>query len=180
MSESTRTPAHLQLVRPSPDTALRAGEDRLHLPPTPRLRKFLAAAASAGLEPTDAVRLALERALALEDACDAFPLDVESARRELRRAGADSQPLRELTSAQAGYVRALSAGRARRVEELNEDLVVALPDRVTTRARGQLTELALHDGVVAEMIAWEIAATLEGRTMGEWALVTLAVARRSA
>lgn len=180
MSEGIRPPAQLRLVRPSPDTSLHAGEDHLHLEPTPRLRKFLAAAASAGLDAADAIRLALERALTLEDACNAFPLDVESVRRELRQAAARSHPLRELTSTHAGYVRGLSTGRPRQADELDEGLVVALPDRVTTRARGQLTELALHEGVVAEMIAWEIAATLEGRTMCEWALSTLAVARRSA
>ena len=43
MSEEARTPTHLRLVRPNPDAAL-AGEDRLHLQQTPRLRRFLAAA----------------------------------------------------------------------------------------------------------------------------------------
>lgn len=179
MPESTRTPTHLQLVRSDPDVQ-QVGEDRLHLPRTPRLQKFLTAAAAAGLDPSDAVRLGLERTLVLEDACDAFPIDVESARRELRRAAARTRALRPLTPTQAARVRALSAGQARDLEELAPVLVIALPDRVTTRARERLTELALHEGVVAEMIAWEIAATLEGRTMCEWALSTLAVARRSA
>lgn len=178
MTESTLEASHLQLVRSNPDVGTPHVEDRLHLRSTPRLRKFLHAAASAGLSPADAVRLALERALALEDACYGFPLDVESARRELRQAAARARPVRELTSTQASYVRALSAASVKPAYPLDDDLVVALPDRVITRARHDLTELALHEGVVAEMVAWEIAATLSGRTMGEWALSTLALARR--
>jgi hypothetical protein len=180
MFEAARTAPHLQLVRSNPDTPQRTAEDQLHLRQTPRLRKFLAAAAAAGLEPSDAVRLGLQRALVLEDACDAFTIDVESARLELRQAAARTRPLRQLTPSQAVYVRTLSASQAKKPADFGPVVVVSLPDRVTTRVRDRLSELSLHEGVVAEMIAWEVAATLEGRTMCEWALSTLATARRCA
>lgn len=181
MSEDARTPTRLRLVRSNPDTHSRAGDDRLHLQPSTRLRKFLNASAAAGLYPADAVRLGLERALALDDACAGFPLDVETARLELRRAAARAKPLRQLSPSQSSYVRALSAGQPKPSGTASEEvLVIALPDRVITRARGELMELALHEGAVEEMIAWEVAATLEGRTMCEWALSTLAAARRIA
>jgi hypothetical protein len=155
-------------------------EEHLHLPPSSRLSRFVAAAAAAGLDPPDAVRLALERALALVDACAAFSIDVETSRLLLRRASAAARPVRQLTAANSRYVRMLSCRQPKQVGDLSEGLVVALPDRVVTRARGELTELALHEGVVEEMISWEIAAMLEGRTMCEWALSTLAARRRTA
>jgi hypothetical protein len=176
----TRKTPHLSLVNSSAASVRQTTEDRLHLPPSRRLDRFIATAAARGLSPSDAVRLALERALVLVDACEAFPLDVESARLALRRAAAATQPLRQLSNAQSSYVRALGVGRPQRVESHSDGLIVALPDRLITRARDTLTELALHEGAVAEMISWEIAATLEGRTMCEWALNVLAVARRTA
>ena len=155
-------------------------EEHLHLLPSPRLSRFIAAAADSGVDAPDAVRLALERALTLSDACSAFPLDVETCRLLLRRAAAAARPGRQLTVAHSRYVRTLAARQRRPVEELEDGLVVSLPDRIVTRARGELTDLTLHEGVVEEMIAWEIAAKLEGRTMCEWALSTLAVRYRTA
>ncbi len=186
MSERTRTPpdrsrenpeardgARLRLVRSGAADGTTSASERLHLPPSRRLEEFVHAAAEAGLEPADAVRLALERALALADAA-ILPLDVEAARSRLSEAAARARAGRPLTAAQSAYVRSLSAKRARPTPEIGDGLVVVLPDRVLTRARDTATETAFHAGAVAEMAAWEIAATLEGRTMGEWALRTLA------
>jgi hypothetical protein len=170
----------LTLVHSAPEGSAPVLEDHLHLPPSLRLNRFVAAAAAAGLDPEDAVRLALERALALADACAAFAIDVETSRCLLRRVASAARPLRQLTAAHSSYVRALAACKQKPVGDLSDGLVVALPDRVVTRARGELTELALHEGVIEEMISWEIAAKLEGRTMCEWVLSTLATRRRTA
>jgi hypothetical protein len=176
--ETSRSP--LTLVHSAPASEPPIPEEHLHLPPSSRLNRFITTAAAAGLDPPDAVRLALERALALADACSAFPIDIETSRLLLRRAAAVARPMRQLTTANSRYVRMLSARRPKPVGDLSEGLVVRLPDRVVTRARGELTELALHEGVVEEMISWEIAAMLEGRTMCEWALSTLAIRRHTA
>lgn len=175
MSVDTRTPApHLSLVRTPPNGShRRPSGERLRLPPSPRLTAFVAAAAEAGLGPSEATRLALERALALADA-GVFPFDVEVARRRLRRAAKEAHPCRPLTPAQAAYMRTLSPARPRPPINVSAGLVVELPDRVLTRSRDTVAEAALHAGAVPEMVAWEIAATLAGRTMGEWALRTLA------
>lgn len=176
MSADARTSApHLSLVRASPDSERRppSGRERLRLPPSARLTAFVSAAAEAGLDPSEAVRLGLERALALADA-GVFPFDVEVARRRLRQAAREAHASRPLTPTQAAYVRTLSSARPRPTADGSGGLVVDLPDRVLTRARDDVAETALHAGAVPEMVAWEIAATLAGRTMGEWALLELA------
>lgn len=172
--------SRLTLIHSAPASKPPVPEEHLYLPPSSRLNRFVAAAAAAGLSPPVAVRLALERALALADACAAFPIDVETSRLLLRRAAAVARPLRQLTTANSRYVRMLSTRQPKQVVDLREGLIIELPDRVVTRARGELTELALHEGVIEEMISWEIAAMLEGRTMCEWALSTLAIRRRTA
>lgn len=153
--------------------------DRLILRSTPRLQGLLDAAAQVGLEAPDALRLALERALVLADA-GAFGLDAEGARCVLARAAAGARPRRPLTAVQAAYVRALTVGQPTASIALHGDLAITIPDRVLTRARGVVRLAALHADAVPEMVAWELAAALEGRTMGEWALKELAAAARHA
>lgn len=173
MSAQSRTaPTHLRLLPPSEEAAAR-GTELLSLAPSPRLQSFLEEAAQAGREPAEAVRLALERALVLHDACE-FPFDVESARRHLRRAAAAARPQRELPPGVAAYLRELSAPRPCFPPRLESDLQVELPERLLIRARADIGESAFHAGAVAEMVSWEIAAVLEGRTMAEWSLHVLA------
>lgn len=106
-------------------------------------------------------------------------LDVESARRLLRRAAATARPALPLASEEASYVRRLSAGRPVHVPPAGEPLDVELPPNLLTRARGTVPEISLNDGIVEEMVLWERAARMEGRSMSEWALKVLA-ARRAA
>jgi hypothetical protein len=42
------------------------------------------------------------------------------------------------------------------------------------RAGGRVDAAVLHPGAVEEMISWERAAVLAGRSMGEWAVRVLA------
>jgi hypothetical protein len=175
VSASSRTSGrHLKLVpSSSASTGAARFEERLLIPPSKRLREFVCSAAEAGLDAPDAVRLALERALALVDAA-AFGLDMEAARGTLTHAAESAQASRPLTQAQAAYVRSLGKATARPPAPVEEGLVVTLPDRVLTPARDTVSESAFQAAVVPEMLAWEIAAALEGRTMCEWALRTLA------
>jgi hypothetical protein len=174
MSASTRTAPHLRLVSSGP-----GGEERLQLGPSQRLREFAAAAAAAGLGAEEAVRLAIERALALADAT-AFGLDPDAARALLSRAAGSAQPVRPLPPARAAYVRGLGNGGPRQPAETAAGLVVSLPGPLLTRARDSVSEAALDPAAVPGTIAWEVAAALEGRTMGEWALRTLARRRTAA
>jgi len=141
--------------------------------PSQRLSDFLGAAAQAGLDATLAVRLALERALVLHDA-EELRLDVERARRTLSRAAANARATRPLTPRQAGYVRRLYSSAPQAPVVVEGSLCVELPDELLTRARDTVPETVLHSEAVLEMLAWERAARLQGRTMLEWALKTLA------
>lgn len=173
MSAQGRTTSTSLSLLPASGGAAASETELPSLPPSLSLEGFLGEAARAGLEPAEAVRLALERALVLQDACE-FPLDVESARRLLRRAAAGARPQRELPPGLAAYLRELSARRPCTPPRLQSDLQVELPERLLIRARAEAGESAFHAGAVAEMIAWEIAAVLKGRTMAEWSLRVLA------
>lgn len=153
------------------------GVERLTLRPTPRLHAFLDQAAGAGLGPDQAVELAIERALALHDSHRLAP-DVETARDRLNQAAAAARPHHALTSEQAAYVRRLAIRRPIDGRAVDQPLRVKVADRLLVRARATLTTAALRADAVDEMVAWEAAAALDGRTMGEWALYTLALARR--
>lgn len=179
MSGSARTEdlPHLRLVTSSQGVS---GEERvLLLPRSPRLERFVAASAAAGLEVPEAVRLALEHALALRDAA-AFGLDSDTARRLLNRAAGGTRASRPLGDGEAAYLRRLTRRAPRPAPELPERLKIKLDARTSTRVRGSLSESAIRPAVVEEMISWQVAATLEGRTLGEWALHSLAHCRRAA
>jgi hypothetical protein len=149
------------------------GGEQLRLPASPRLTRFLETAARVGLDAPLAVRLALERALVLRDAQE-FRMDVERIRRALSRAAAEARAVRPLGARQATYVRGLFRECPRSSVVVGESLSVAISDNLLTQVRDAVPETALHQGVVGEMLAWERAAALEGRTMMEWALKTLA------
>lgn len=181
MSVHDRTPAagrHLALVH-SVRTRAGNGRERVVLGPSPRLTAFVETAARHGLGASGAVRLGIERALALADA-ELFGLDAGTARSLLSVAASKARPQRELAPAQAAYVRRLSASKPVEPADPSAGLRVRVPERVLTRARGTVHPSALRPEAVSEMLAWEIAATLEGRRLGEWALSILAQARRAA
>ena len=179
MSASAHTPpARLRLIV-STDIQDLASDEALSVPRSPRLENFLRDAAAAGLEATAAIRLGIERALVLREG-QLFNLDVESVRRRLRAAASGSRPCQALPPSEAAYVRELSARRPVALGEISDPLSVELPAALLTRARGVVAEASLHAGAVEEMIAWEIAARLEGRSMSEWALKTLSTSRSRA
>jgi hypothetical protein len=167
---------HLRLAVARPDPAGRESHP-LVLPASPRLQAFVAESSAAGLDVVNAVRLALERSLAIMDA-SLFGVDVVTARRLLGGAARRARPERALTPTHAAYVRELTVTRPRQPTDVSDGLRVTIPERVLVRARGEVRQTALRPAVVGEMVAWEVAATFAGRTMGEWALATLAGARR--
>lgn len=168
---------HLRLVEAAETTS---GDERvLLLARSPRLDRFVAASAATGLGVAEAVCLALKHALALQDAT-AFGLDADTARRLLNRAAAGARPSRPLGATEAAYLRRLSRRKAETPPVLPETLKVKLDERTATRVRESLTEASIRAAVVEEMLAWEVAATLEGRTLGEWALHSLARQRQAA
>jgi hypothetical protein len=165
MSVPTRTP--LQLLSGGGDPA-----EVLRLEPSARLQSFLDAAAARGLAAKDALRLGLERALCLRDGAR-FAADVETARRILEEAAAQARPTRGLPAGQAAYLRALAARRPTLAPRVAGGISVEVPEKILSRVEDTIGQGVLHEGVVEEMIAWEIAATLAARTMNEWALLEL-------
>lgn len=139
--------------------------------------RFVRAAADHGLEVEQAVRLAVEHELVLGDA-DELGVTREMARHVLTTAATAARPQRPLSARQAAYVRGLSLVRPRRSTELLE-ASVALPCRLLTRTAGRIRTSAFDAAMIGEMIAWERAAALEGRTMAEWALKLIAAAGRA-
>lgn len=177
MSGNTRNSApYLQLVRSGSASSRR---ERILLPPSARLERFAAAAAAAGLDLQEAVVLALEHALVLEDAV-AFGLDADTARRRLNKVAANARAKRPLGAEEAAYVRHLNVRQPHPPPSLASGLAVSAPERILSRVRSSVTETAVRQAVVKEMIAWQIAATLAGRTMGEWALRELGELRSAA
>ncbi|HVY79066.1 MAG TPA: hypothetical protein VG898_11220 [Solirubrobacterales bacterium] len=132
----------------------------------------MTAAAAAGLDLPEAVSLGLQRALVLADA-PAIGIDSEVARRRLRDAAADARPAFPLGDAEAARVRGLSFPTPVAPARLNAPVVVPVPPRTLVRARGNVPVSRLCSAAVPEMISWEVAALLAGRTMGEWALLNL-------
>lgn len=149
----------------------------LSLPRTVAVERFLLAAAVHGLDIEQAARLAVERELVLADG-DELGISRERTRNVLGRAAADARPSRPLSSHQAAYVRALSVVRPRRGRGEVVD-PVELPCHLLTRCGGRVRITAFDASVVGEMVAWERAAALEGRTMTEWALKRMASTRRA-
>jgi hypothetical protein len=169
-SGSIRTP---KLVSSEAGEMRAAKGEQLRLSPSPRLTSFLDAAAQAGLDAPLAVRLALERAAVLRDGRD-LRLDVDRIRRTLGRTARGARAARQLSARQAEYVRMLYDERPRRPPVTAAGLNVVIPDELLTQVRDTVPETVLQPGAVPEMLAWERAARLEGRTMLEWALKALA------
>jgi hypothetical protein len=124
----------------------------------------------------NAVRLALERELVLRDV-DSLGHGREAARYALTGFATRARALRPLNPAQASYVRNLSRRRPECVEDLAAGLEIVLPERLLTRAEGAVCTATFDAMAIREMVAWELAAVLEGRTMAEWALNALIAAR---
>jgi hypothetical protein len=172
MSGSTRTPRvrlHAYLG------SAPATREQLCVTVTSQLREFLNAAHQAGLDTSLAVRLGLERALLLADSGD-LRMGVERARRALNSASANPRATLALAAEQAAYVRQLYNTAPQPEHIPIGELRVDLPEELLSRARDAVGETALHAGAVIEMLAWERAARLQGRTMLEWGLKTLAIA----
>jgi hypothetical protein len=149
------------------------------MPPAPALDGFVVAAAARGLTAPDAVRLALERELTLVDS-DGLGWAREITRHVLTTAAGSARARRALTPTQAAYVRALTFGRPMRPSDVSQGLTVALPEWLCTRLAGPVPTEAFDARVVPEMVGWQTAAALDGRSMAEWALKTLLVARSAA
>jgi hypothetical protein len=69
----------------------------------------------------------------------------------------------------AAWVRQLSRARPVPIVSVRSGMSVRVSDRLLSRA-GEVTTRSLRAEAVPEMVAWEIAAALSGRTMSEWAL----------
>jgi hypothetical protein len=167
--------SHLQLVRGARDTPTRRNSPpgRVTLPRTPELQHFLRATADRGLDSSQALRLAIERALVLID-IDGLLLERSFARRLLCSVAKRAGVHRPLPPERAVYLRRLIAARPLPERECPDTLTVQLPQELLARARGVVPLTALGEDAIAEMIAWEQAAVLDGRTMAEWSLLALA------
>lgn len=173
----TMTRGHLKLVHPSPGSRPQSSEHPIiTVPADTSIRQFVDAAASFGLSMDTAGRLALERALVLVDIAP-LGLDPDAAQYRLGSAALSTRPRRPLPPGQASYLRALRLGRAVRAQDLSGGLTIAAPERLLPRAREILQPATFEVRAIPEMISWETAAVIEGRSMSEWALTVLASAR---
>lgn len=175
MSDPARTEfPHLRLCISEPDL-FPSGRHRLA--PTPALRAFLSAAATAGISEKQAVELAVERGLVLLDG-QGLGLDVERVRSVLSRAARGARVTSPLGATAAGHLWSLSGEHRTGGASSDDGLTVELPERLVARLRPGILPDCLTSRAVAEMVAWERAAVLESRTMSEWAALTLAAAVR--
>jgi hypothetical protein len=134
---------------------------------TQELRALAQAAAALGISPTLAAVLVVERWLV---ASDLEGQDLESLVPELDAEAAKARVTIELSEPLSAYLVAL-AGGVDRAAVLPP--VLALPMRLTERivARGRVPEL--DPALLKSALLWERAAVLSGRTMGEWAALTV-------
>jgi hypothetical protein len=169
----------VERARAAESKDVRPTAERLSVRQTPRVQRFLAEAASQGLAAEDAVRLALERHAALQD-LRAMRLDESALKAILDRAAVGAHPSRPLSPTEARYARSLSFAAPCEASAPGEPVEIALPERLLTRIGSASAPSALDRRVVAEMIAWELAATFTGRTMSEWAFAMVAAHTRAA
>jgi len=157
-----------------PDETRRPGAvARVFLPPSLRLNEFTQMAAGRGLHPEEAVRLTLERHFALIDTRK-LGVGAETACLLLSHRARTASPRRSLTDDEAVRLRALTLANPVAAPDCRDGLWVAIPGRQMTRFGERVTMRAFRARYVAEAIAWEAAAIMEGPTMGEWALHALA------
>lgn len=145
-----------------------AGVEALVVPGSETLQDFVDAAAAAGLRAEPAIRLGLERGLVLLDLSRLGP-KLDSFHRLLWAAARKARADVELAPTTAAWVRQLSMARPVPTVSVWSGISVRLSDRLLSRG-GEVTARSLRAEAVPEMVAWEIAAALSGRTMGEWAL----------
>ncbi len=169
-----KTESHLASVTSPPGHGTGSAPEGILLRPSPKLADFIAAAARAGLDLQEATRLAVERLLLLNDA-PAIGFDSEIARRRLTVAARGARPDLNLTAVEAARVRALSLPRRIQPMVLAAPTAVPVPDRILPRVC-TVSNLCFEARFVSEMVSWEVAAILAGRTMGEWGLRILAAA----
>lgn len=118
--------------------------------------------------------MGIERGLVLADLGE-VGIDLDKGRRVLREAADLARTEIALTPATASWIRRLCMRKPVPSTPLGTGIVIRLPERLLVRASTEVTSRSLRTGVVAEMIAWEMAAALSGRTMGEWALRELSL-----
>jgi hypothetical protein len=173
----------LQLLAPSPspppvavaqrqyvyeDRLRRPGElhEAVVIPPTV-LRAVERTAAAVGVPSGTAARLLIETALVKVDLAALGRADSSAA---LDTAAAAAAVCRRLSAAEADYLRGL------RHRHDDRRSMATLPLRISGRIEQIDMEAALT-GDLSRALAWEAAALLAGRTMLEWALITVSGAR---
>jgi hypothetical protein len=149
-----------------------AYDDRLRRPgelheavlvPPGALRAVERSALAAGVPTGTAARLLIEAALVRADLAVAGRTAGEG---RLDEAAAAAVVCRRLSAAEADYVRSLRYGG------MSGPTVATVPLRLIGRVAEIDVELALA-GDLRRAVAWEAAAVLSGRTMLEWALMTV-------
>jgi hypothetical protein len=174
MSVSSHTNGkRLQLVYVAESGGGAGSGERLRLLPTTGVERFLDAAAASGLDSETAVQLGVERFLVLIDA-SAYGLASSAARAHLNEAATRARAQLPLGPREAAELRRLNAARPLPSGRHRCELVVCLPERMLTRFHRYSASCRFDSEGVDEMLAWDIAARLEGRTMTEWALHVLA------
>ena len=159
--------------------AVRAGDRRepLQVNVDHGLARFLDVAATAGLEPSCAITLGLERALAIAS-CENAGYEPDAVEALLDDAAANARVEHMKNSQDARYLRQLCAGpRVQLPGVWGRPLALALPGRIIDRARALRRPWPLAPEHIDQMVVWEVAATTAGLTMTEWAALTVLAGR---
>lgn len=133
------------------------------------------ASQAAGTSNDIAATVLIERCLAVGD-LETLDLTPPTAR------PADLAPTRCLTAAEGDYLRRLTLGNARHEHAPALPAAVTVPVRLISWAPDLLDGATRAPSLAAELseaLAWEVAALVAGRTMGEWVLVAAVRARAS-
>lgn len=134
---------------------------------TTALMTFAARASHLGLAPECAVALAVERRT-IEKDLDHLHVARGPALARLDRAARSATVIHAVSATDSDYVRHL-LGLAPLPVARGNCPAVAIPMRLVARASANEVEEALTLVNLEGAVAWEVAATIAGRTMSEWA-----------
>jgi hypothetical protein len=165
----------MNAVRQSPHHPPRPGERR-----EPLLVRFENAAQAlfmgecqtARVAPARAYALLLERRLLLDDLAEVGLRGTEAA---LDGVALSVTPELALDGASSAYLRSFIRPAVQ--TSVVATLLVPVPVRLYARARELAPATTIESGAVEQAIRWERASVLEGRTMAEWAFVSLLATR---
>lgn len=131
---------------------------------------FVSECGAACISPERAYPLVIERRLLLDDAA-AAGFDISDVAAILNAAGRQATTEVALDGPSSSYLRSFARPAATVVA--TSKFLATVPVRLYARAVTVEAQAAIECGAVAEAIAWERASVAAGRTLAEWAFLTI-------